>query len=331
MKRNILAFVLPGLLLLASFAACTAPAPGPDLAKLSNLAFGWVSMSGVDPTLDMLTSFAPNSLALRDAGYRTGGEAVTGQLTFGELEVGADFASGMTALGPGLLRISQFKYESNLAAIAGMPGMPARTNGEAVELSYAQRVGGNTTVGVSVIPMDSSKVEMVLEGMNMIESESKAKYGARAGAVIDLPSDVKLGFDYSYQSDDGKTRLNPLLTGAPDWIELKGDFVTRCSTVGASKKLNGKTTVYTSYQNITATGLSAGSRSADLVWCGVTQNFSKDFAVRANYLDGGGNYSVMWRSPIGVVNLAYTKGALKNAEDILGSGDAVFAALAVAF
>jgi hypothetical protein len=329
MRSYILNLTLPGLLALASFAG--AQAPGPDLAKMSNLAFGWVSMSGVDPTLEMLTSFAPNTMALRDAGYRSGGEAVSGQLTFGDLEVASNFGSAMAAVGPGVLRICQYKYDSNLANIAGLPGMPARTGGEAIELSYAQHVGEHTTVGVSLVPQDSSSVNMVLGGINMVESRSETEFGARAGAVVDLPHDVKVGANYSYQRDSGTTRLNPLLTGAPDWIELRGNFITRCSTVGASKKLGEKTTVYTSYQNITATGLSEGSRSADLVWFGVTHNFTKDFAVRANYLDGGGNYSVMWRSPIGIVNLAYTQGALKNAEEILGSGDAVFAALAVAF
>jgi len=329
MKSYTLALALLGTLALASLAG--AQAPGPDLAKLSNLAFGWVSMSGVDPTLDMLTSFAPNSMALRDAGYRSGGEMVTGQFTFSDLEVTSEFASAMASCGPGLLRICQFKYDSNLANIVGLPGMPARTNGEAIEVSYAQHVGKHTTLGFSVVPKDSSSVDMVLGGQNMVESESQVDYGARAGAVIDLPHDVKFGFDYSYQRDHGTTRLNPLLTSAPDWIELQGDFITRCSTVGFSKKLDAKTTVYTSFQNITATGLSTGSKSADLVWIGVTRNFTKNFAIRANYLDGGGNYSIMWRSPIGIVNLAYTHDALKNAEEILGSGDAAFAALAIAF
>jgi len=329
MNRYALTAILPGLLALASLAG--AQAPGPDLAKMSNLAFGWVSMSGVDPTLEMLTSFAPNAIALRDAGYRTGGEAVTGEMTFSDLEVSADFASAMVECGPGLLRICHFQYDSNLASIAGMPGIPARTNGESVEISYAQHVGAHTTLGVSVIPQDSSRVNMVMSGVNMVESESKTDYGARAGAVVSLPHDVKLGFDYSYQRDSGTTRLNPLLTSAPDWIELQGDFITRCNTVGLSKKLGEKTTVYTAYQNITATGLSTGDRAADLVWLGVTQNFTKDFAVRANYLDGGGNYSIMWRSPIGVLNLAYTHGALLNAKDILGTGDAAFASLAIAF
>jgi hypothetical protein len=39
----------------------------------------------------------------------------------------------------------------------------------------------------------------------------------------------------------------------------------------------------------------------------------------------------MYRSPIGIVNVAYTRKALYDAQDILGSGDAAFVALAMAF
>ena len=124
---------------------------------------------------------------------------------------------------------------------------------------------------------------------------------------------------------------SPLVTGAPDWVELPSRAITRCGTIGASGKLGTKTSVYCAYQNILATGDGIGRRNADLVWFGAQHNFSEKFAVRANYLDGGQNYSIQWRSPIGIVNLAYTHNALMNAEPILGKGDAAFAALAVAF
>lgn len=78
MKKVCLCLVLLTGILLAT--SIQAQVPGPELPKLSNLTFGWVSMSGVDPTLEMLTSFAPTTMALRDAGYRTGGEAVTGRI-----------------------------------------------------------------------------------------------------------------------------------------------------------------------------------------------------------------------------------------------------------
>jgi predicted porin len=208
--------------------------------------------------------------------------------------------------------------------------MPARTNGEAIEVSYAQHVGKNASIGFSLVPKDSSSVTMVLSGQNMVESETKTDYGIRGGAVITLPGKVKFGFNYSYQHDKGTTRLNPLLTGAPDWVELQGTFNTRCTTVGLSKQVTPKALVYGSYQNITAAGLSTGTRKADMVRAGVMYNLTKNFAVRANYVDGGENYSFMYRSSVGILNVAYTHKALINAEDILGTGDAAFVALAVA-
>jgi len=53
--------------------------------------------------------------------------------------------------------------------------------------------------------------------------------------------------------------------------------------------------------------------------------------VRANYADGGSNYSIMYQSPIGIVNVAYTNKALYDAQDILGTGNAAFVSLALAF
>ncbi|HOS42969.1 MAG TPA: hypothetical protein PK794_04690, partial [Armatimonadota bacterium] len=72
------------LLLLAAVASLlAAPSVGQlalnaDTPKLSSLAFGWVSMSGVDPTLDAMASFAPTMLGIREAGYSLGGEVATG-------------------------------------------------------------------------------------------------------------------------------------------------------------------------------------------------------------------------------------------------------------
>ncbi|MHB0938324.1 MAG: hypothetical protein ACYDCO_11805 [Armatimonadota bacterium] len=329
MKRYALTAALLGLLALASMAG--AQMPGPDLAELSNVAFGWVSMSGADPTLEMLTSFAPTSMALRDAGYRTGGEAVTGGFQFGDLDVNSTFGSAMTSAGPGLLRICEYKYDSNLANIAGLPGMPARTDGEAIEISYAQHVGRNTTIGVSLVPQDTSTVTMVMGGQSMVESETKTDYGLRGGAVIRLPGETKVGINYSYQHDKGKTRVSPLLTGAPDWIETEGTFHTRCATVGLSKQVTPKTLVYGAYQNINVSGLSTGTRKSDQVRVGVQHHITDNFAVRANYADGGQNYSIMYKSPIGIVNVAYTSKALYDARDILGTGNAAFVSLAMAF
>ena len=318
----------------ALFVPASAQGLGPDLPKLSNLAFGWVSMSGLDPTLDMLTSFAPASLALRDNGYRTGGEAVAGHFDYSGFDVDSEFQSAMTAMGPGLFRICHYAYDSNVAPVIGIqiPSLSTntQTDGEAVELSYAQHVG-KATVGVSVIPEDSSTVNLSMHGQNLVNGESTTDYGARAGVILPVAENIRLGGEYSYQKDTGVTRVSPMLTGAPGWVESSGSFLTRAATIGASAKLRPTTQVYSAYQDIVATGSTLGHRVGDQWWLGVQQDLSKTLAVRANYLERGENFSVQWRSPFGLMNIAYTHNALMNAESILGQGDAEFISLALAF
>lgn len=328
--RNNRLYLFAAVICLCAMTAWTQAPPGPELAKMSNLAFGWVSMSGVDPTLEMLTSFAPATMALRDAGYRTGGEAVAGRFTFGDLSVDSTFQSAMTSLGPGVLRLCHYAYSSNTAAIYGIPGMLGQTEGDAVEISYAQHVG-KATLGFSLIPKDSSSVTLSNQGMTLVESESTTDYGLRGGAILRLNDHVRLGYEYSYQEDSGKTSLSPLLTGAPVWLDSEGDFITRCSTLGLSGRIGPKTMAYASYQEILATGSTLDRRLAKQRWAGVQHNFTDNFALRANYLEGGQNYSLQYKSPYGLVNLAYTHKALMNARDILGTGDAAFASLALAF
>jgi len=306
--------------------------PVQTLPKMSNLAFGWVSMSGVDPTLEMLTSFAPASMALRDAGYRTGGEAVTGQFDYSGFLINENFQSAMTALGPGVLRICHYGYDSNTAAVPGipLPGVLANTNGEAVELSYAQRVG-TTILGLSVIPEDSSYIALTGGGQPLVTGNSHTDYGARVGAIFQLPKNLRLGCDYSYQKDHSTTTMSPAITGIPVPVTVEDRYLTRCLTLGASKKVLPRTQVYGAYQEIIATGGALGDKIGDQRWLGVQQDLSNTFAIRVNYLEHGLNFSTQWRSPIGMLNVAYTHNALVNAKSMLGDGDAAFVSLAMAY
>lgn len=304
-----------------------AQAPGPDLPKMSNLAFGWVSMSGLDPNMDMFTAFAPNMLFVKDYGYTSGGEAAVGTFTFGDFEVDSNFNCAMTSLGPGMFRLSHFGFISNNASLANlMPGVLAKTHGEAIELSYAQRVG-NAAIGLSFIPMDSTNIQLSAPGMTG-SGKSRADYGLRVGTSLPLTETIKFGADYSYQEDHAS--MTTTFDGLPDPIVLDGEYVTRCGTVGLSYQATPDTLVYSSFQQINADGTGI-DRTATLYWAGVQQQITRDLAVRANYLDGGLNFSATWVSKIGVFNAAYTHKALRNAEDLLGDGDAFFVGMGVAF
>lgn len=317
-------------------------AQGPDpsvltnLAKFSNLTFGWVSMSGVDPTLPMLTSFAPPMIALRDAGYHTGGEGVMGVLSFGDLDVKSNFQSAMTACGPGIVRISHYAYDSNTAGLSSLqgalPGSVVDTDGDAIELSYAQHIGRGT-LGVSLVPKDSSSAQLTLGGMSMVDAKTETDWGGRVGFIAPVAKQLHLGADFSYQRDAQTGQINTMLMGAPApaYVPANGSYATRCTSIGMSWQARPSTLAYGSYQFIRATGTTMTPRDAELIWFGVQQDISKRAALRVNYLDGGLNLSMQLRTAIGIANLAYTHKALMNARDILGEGDAAFIALAFGF
>ncbi|HOF88759.1 MAG TPA: hypothetical protein PLZ36_11760 [Armatimonadota bacterium] len=336
------------LLLLAAVASLlAAPSVGQlalnaDTPKLSSLAFGWVSMSGVDPTLDAMASFAPTMLGIREAGYSLGGEVATGTFSFSGFDVDSGWQSAQTNLGPGVLRLVHYRFNSNTAEVAGMqlppivpPGTPPlllNTFGDSVEVSYAQRIG-TTGVGISLVPTDSATISVYQGGATMATGKSKTDYGYRVGAVAPLKGapNVRVGANFSYQKDESTLTPNaahPLvvLSGAvPDTDR----YITRAYTLGASSRLAPRTTVYGSYQKIFGKGGSM-DREAELIWFGVTQQLSDAVAVRANYLDGGLNVGLSCRTPIGLLIAAYTNKALLNAKDVLGTGDSLFVGIDIA-
>ncbi|OPZ82910.1 MAG: hypothetical protein BWY76_02534 [bacterium ADurb.Bin429] len=335
------------LLLLAAFASLLAASSfgqglNADLPKLSSMAFGWVSMSGVDPTLDAMASFAPTMLGIREAGYFMGGEAATGTFSFSGFDIDSGWESAQTNLGPGVFRLAHYGFSSNTAEVAGMalpPGVPPgtpplllNTYGDSIEVSYAQRLG-NTGVGISLVPSDSATVSIYQGGATVAAGKSKTDYGYRIGAVAPLKGapNVRVGANFSYQKDESSLTPNaahPLViaTGAvPD----SGRYITRAYTIGASGNVAPRTTVYGSYQKIFGKGGSM-DREAELVWFGVTQQLTNTVAVRANYLDGGLNVGVTCRTPVGLLIAAYTNKALTNAKDVLGDGDSLFVGIDIA-
>ncbi len=315
-----------------------------DLPKMSNLAFGWVAMSGVDPSLDALASFAPTMLGLRDAGYGIGSEVATGTFSFGDFDVDSGWESGLINLGPGVFRVAHYDFRSNTAQVAGIalpPGMPpgtppllAQTDGESLELSYAQRIG-KTSYGISVIPADSTGITILQGGFPVATGKSKADYGYRLGFVtpVERRHDIRLGVNYSYQKDQATLTPNPLhpLVIATGAVPTADTYRTQCYTVGASGKLTARTQLYGAYQKIVGKGSAMGfDRDSEQIWFGVNQSLTSILNLRVNYLQKGINVGLTCRTPVGLLIAAYTNKALVNANDVLGKGDALFVGIDIA-
>jgi hypothetical protein len=306
----------------------------PQLPKLSNLAFGWVSMSGSDPTWERITSFAPTALVVRDLGYQTAVEGAVGRLTFGDLEVGGDFETAVVAVGPGLVKVSHFGFKSNRAHVAKFPaGYDAFTEGDAVEVGYAQRVG-TVALGASLVPQDSTRVELTKNGLPLADGALDPGLGWRMGAVVPITSTVRMGGDYSYQADSATMHyVDPGLQMIQGSATLSSDFITRAATVGALWMPTKRLVSSVAYQNILVTGaaLTNGRRNTDQVRAGVQYEFLPKLAARLTYIDGGMNYALQYTSPVGIAQVAYTHKALINADDILGEGHSLFAGLGLAW
>ncbi|GEM_PF-1625942 len=324
--------VLSGLLL-SILIANSAPALDPgDLPKLSNLSFGWVSMSGVDPTQDMITQFAPNMVVMKDAGYKTGGEAVFGGFEFGDFHVNGNFQSAITSVGPGLVRICHYGYSSNMAQMPNVPGIPIQTTGDAIEVSYAQRID-KTVIGVTLLPVDAATVNATIPVpvgggafVNMPTSGTlKENFGARVGAIQEISDKWKIGTDFSYQADSSSVTI-----GA--FPATKNKYQTWVGTAGTSYKLNKRTKVYYSWQKLKAVGgnLKSASNTTKInEFYGVSQQIGDKVTVSANYLTGSPNAIVSWQSPIGIFTASYTHHALLNAKSFLGTGHSLYCGLAI--
>jgi hypothetical protein len=329
----------------------------PSLPKLTNVTFGWVSASGVDPTLPLVNGFAPTMLALKDAGYTAGTEIDYGVFSFNDLTVNADIVSGLINIGPGTARLSRFSFASNNAPLTIMQtalnaGVETNTDGEAYELSYAQKVYKyGTQVGVSYIPRDVSTVNILLPANNIqptdtmwAHGEMRTDWGVRVGAVQPLPYNISVGANYSYQMDRSYLNLESALvthmTSGADTAgkQMEAQNITRCGTVGASWQALPNTTVYAAIQQIITSSDMGYKRKAELPWFGVQQSigekwlaklntvdggFTKNIMVRANSLDSGMNLMGTWVTKAGALTVSYTNGAVRSAKSELGHGNAL--------
>ncbi len=298
----------------------------PSLPKLTDVAFGWVSSSGVDPTLPLVNGFAPTMLSLQDAGYGTGSEIDYGAFSFDKLQVNVDAEVGLTKIGPGMLRVTRFGYMSNNAALPSFPdflkqfGAIANTDGDSYELSYAQSIG-STDLGISVIPKDVSNISIALPGglslpkgtplpgggvmpvdyalpkdAELVSGNMETDYGVRIGGVQHLPFGVKLGADYSYQRDRSFLQTDPLIDMMMPGIPKESHNITRCGTVGASWQALPDTLLYVSLQDVDTTSDQGYIRKADLTWYGVQQGIGKKMLAKLNTVDHGFTKNLMVRA-----------------------------------
>jgi hypothetical protein len=324
MRALLFTSVLLALLLCSVVASAQQPTlPPVSLAKTSNLAFGWISMSGIDPTFDMFTSFAPTMLCVKDAGFTTGVEHLMGAFTFGDFQVNSNFQSVITDLGPGAIRISHYGYDSNASVLPAFgPGMTLQTSGDSIDVSYAKRIGA-TAVGVTLIPKDSTNVNLSVGNGITMPGESTTDYGARLGMLTPVCKTINVGADYSYQKDSSTLQV------APTTI-LSGDYLTRCGTVGASWQATPKTLLDVASQRVLAKGTGL-DETINLLWFGVTRQLSKHLTARANYYGGGHNVSAAWRTKYGMFIVSYTDHAIESSSQSLGSGHSLFAGVDLAF
>jgi hypothetical protein len=276
--------------------------------------------------MDMMTSFAPTMMCVHDAGYQAGIEHAQGFMTFGKFTVLGNFQSAIANLGDGALRISHYGYASNTAMLPGFPNALVQTSGDAIDLSYAQRIG-KTTLGITLLPQDNSSISLTSGGVT-VPGSSATDYGVRIGGMQQVTKRVRVGMDYSYQRDFASIQLPVPIVPTPTTIN--GTYLIRCGTIGGSWQVAPKTHTYIAYQSLLGAGPGL-DRQANQTWCGVAQNITSTFTASANYFGGGKNIFLNWRTKYGLFNLAYTHDALSSAHDILGKGDSLFAGVDLAF
>ncbi len=286
-----------GMTLLLSFALDATPVPAPTLPVLSAVTFGWVSMSGIDPTSTAFSYFAPTMQGVTNAGYHYGFEGADGQFDFSGFHVDSNFESALMSLGSGTVRISRFAFQSNVGALVngaalGIPaGALTKTRGEAYEVAYAQDFGC-ITLGASVVPEDNADIRLSEGGTSLITGNVQNKFGGRFGTIVHLGKALRVGADYSYQDDRGNVLLNPILVpGVAGWVPQSDDFLVRAGTVGAGWKVFPGTMLAFSYQYLLVKEDESTFRDHTYQQCAsVQQNLTKNFTGQVVYISGGLSY-----------------------------------------
>ncbi len=327
MTRRPLIAILCGIVVLAP-AAFSAPPSPTALTKLGNMAFGWISTSGSETTADTLSKYAVQTVVLKDRGMKTAAEFYNGTFGFGGFDVDTNTQSVLMDAGPGVARLVRKSFKSNMHALAKMPGLPVRLDGEAYEISYAQRFG-DTAVGLSIVPKDNTALHATNGGITLIKGWARSNMGARLGVIQRLPHGVKLGVDYSYQEFDTEAVISKAYSGAPVDITQTEKFLQRCVSYGASWQCNPKTTLYLTEWDILDTGEVFHSRESNVTIAGVKYLFTPNLNATLNSHNGRPNFHMNWITRNGIVQFDYTDGAIPTAEDLLGHGHSLFLGLTV--
>lgn len=325
-SRSLLA-LLCGTIALATPAFCASPSPT-ALTKLGNMAFGWISTSGSETTADTLSKYAAQSIVLKDRDKKVAVEIYNGTFSFSGFDVDTNTQSVLMDAGPGVVRIARKSFGSNVHPLQGLPTLPVKLNGEAYELSYAQRFG-DTSVGISIVPKDNTALHASSGSTTLIKGWARSDKGARLGVVQRLPHGVRLGVDYSYQEFDTEAVLSPAFTGAPAPITQTEKFLQRCISYGASWQANPKTTLYLTEWDILDTGSVYQKRESNVTLAGVKYAFTPNINATLNSHNGRPNVHVNWITRNGIVQFDYTDGAIPTAQDLLGHGHSLFVGLTV--
>ncbi len=327
MTRRPFLSLLLGIVILAPAAIYAAPSPT-ALTKLGNMAFGWISTSGSETTADTLSKYAAQTVVLKDRGKQTAIEFYNGTFEFGGFNVDTNTQSVLVDVGPGVARIARKSFESNMHPLAGLPGLPVKLDGEAYELSYAQRFG-NTAVGLSIIPKDNTALHATSGATTLIKGWTRSNTGARLGVTQRLPHGVKLGVDYSYQEFDTEATMYKAYTHGPVDITQTEKFLQRCISYGASWQCNPKTTLYLTEWDILDTGSVFQKRESNVTIAGVKYLLTPNINATVNSHDGRPNFHMNWITRNGIVQLDYSDGAIPTAQDLLGRGHSLFVGLTV--
>ncbi|MHB1461194.1 MAG: hypothetical protein ACYC1M_07940 [Armatimonadota bacterium] len=327
MTRRPLLATLLGIVVLAP-AAFSAPPSPTALTKLGNMAFGWISTSGNETTADTLSKYAAQTVVLKDRGKQSAAEFYNGTFGYSGFDVDTDTQSVLMTVGPGVARIARKSFKSNIHALAKLPGLPVQLDGEAYELSYAQRFG-NTAVGLSIVPKDNTALHATNGATTLIKGWTRSNTGARLGVTQSLLHGVKLGVDYSYQEFDTEAVIYKAYSGAPVDITQTEQFLQRCISYGASWQCNPKTTLYLTEWDILDTGSVYQKRESNVTIAGVKYLFTPNINATVNSHNGRPNFHMNWITRNGIVQLDYTDGAIPTAEDLLGHGHSLFVGLTV--
>ena len=318
---------------------------GPDLAQISNTGFGWAAMSGGNPAVGSLSEFASNMLNVIPARDHTGVEYFLNTFSYSDLRVTTNQDTVLQKVGPGAVRISYFRYDSNTAhdvnfvrqvsqALPGQPVVGGTVNGEALELSYAQPVGRRgTTLGVSVTPIDTSNVQLTTPAFgSLTNGQSWTTGGGRVGVLQPLPYRLRFGADYSYQASGAKATFLALTPQGAATVTEAARYLTRKTDLGLAHQTTPRLLTFIGYSQTLTSGGTLGDFKGDSISYGLSYDVTPVVSTKLTSTGNSNTASLSWITPYGEFTLAYSYRPLTNATSYLGdNGSALAGMVDVAF